>query len=356
MSSLAARRLGIEVVTLDASADTPASRVGPAVVGSLHDEDALAAFLAQCEFVSLENEFVRSERLRAAMVRAAFGPNRLLPGLLTLATIQDKLLQRQALQRSGVPVPRAVALEGGGEAAIALGFPLALKARYGGYDGKGNRYAKSPEELLVLKDVWASGGWLAEEFVRFRRELAVMVAIDRHGRAGCFPTVETRQRDSICDLVLPCEVDGSKIAEAAVRAVAGEGLFGVELFERPDGSLLVNEIAPRPHNTGHYTLDWGGLSQFEAHVRLVLGLPMPGKLEGQPTVMANLVGGDEPWDGLESARTRMLAAEPGAFLHWYDKTEVRPGRKVGHINCVRADAERRAVHAQRTFWGREPSN
>jgi 5-(carboxyamino)imidazole ribonucleotide synthase len=223
---------------------------------------------------------------------------------------------------------------------------MILKARFGGYDGKGTRWARTPEEFDALRNEWEPGGWLAEELVPFRRELAVMVARSAN-ETRCFPTMETVQVNHVCDLVFPADADASEAAIAAVEAVEGFGLFGVELFELPDGSFQINEIAPRPHNTGHYTLDWGGPSQFEVHVRLAMGLPLP-ELTGSEAAMANLLApGPADWRaGLRAA----LAAEPSAHVHWYGKAELKPGRKVGHINASGPGCRERVVRAREAFW------
>jgi 5-(carboxyamino)imidazole ribonucleotide synthase len=159
-----------------------------------------------------------------------------------------------------------------------------------------------------------------------------------------FPTVVTEQPLRVCDLVYAAGIDASSVAIAAVEAVEGYGLFGVEMFELADGSLTVNEIAPRPHNTGHYTLDWGGISQFEAHVRLTIGWPVPQPVGGE-TAMANLLGIAEDGD-LRSATRAALAAVPECHVHWYGKV-WRPGRKLGHINAPDRET---AVAARDAFW------
>ncbi len=340
MSIQAAQRFGLRCLSLDPGADTPASQVAESRQGSLSDPEAVADILRSCQAVTLENEFIPAEALHQAVELA--GQARIMPGIETLAVIQDKLHQRQAYARHGAPTPRAVeAAQGPAD----IGYPMVLKARFGGYDGKGTRWARTPEEFEALRPEWEGGGWLAEELVPFRRELAVMVCRSE-AETRCFPTVETVQANHVCDLVFPADVDASAAAIAAVEAVGGYGLFGVELFELPDGSFQINEIAPRPHNTGHYTLDWGGPSQFEAHVRLALGLPLP-ELEGGPQAMANLLApGPGDWRaGLRAA----LAAEPNARVHWYGKAELKPGRKVGHINALTPD---QALRARAAFWER----
>lgn len=346
---MAAQRMGLRCVSLDPGEDTPASQVAPAIVGRLDDPEKIAELAGCSKRLTFENEFIPAQALREALEKAGFDESNLMPGINTLATVQDKLLQRQALIAAGVPSPNAVPLEADGSHAISeIGFPMVLKARFGGYDGKGTRYARTLEEFEEHGHLWGEGGWLAESFVPFRRELAAMVYIDRDGKAGCFPTVETVQSHHVCDLVFPSGTDASQTAIAAVRAVEGYGLFGVEMFELEDGSFQINEIAPRPHNTGHYTLDSGGVSQFEQHVRLVMGLPVV-EPQGEETCMANLMGQEGAGDfrkGLHAA----LEAEPEARVHWYGKTDSRTGRKMGHLNVSGQDCVERAKRARQAFY------
>jgi 5-(carboxyamino)imidazole ribonucleotide synthase len=295
----------------------------------LDDPAALADLLSTCDRVTLENEFVPAAALREALARAGRGPDAILPGIETLATIQDKLEQRRAYARSGVPSPVAVALDSAERVAREIGFPMVLKARFGGYDGKGTRFARTPLELDAHRALWSGGGWLAEAYVPFVRELAVMVYRGPRG-TGTFGTVETIQTNHVCDLVFPCDTDASAVAIRAVEAVGGQGLFGVELFELENGEAWVNEIAPRPHNSGHYSLDGWSLSQFQAHVMLCLGLDVPAPRELAPVVMANLLGQSGP----VNVRTGLAALGSESRLHWYGKLESRPGRKMGHLNVL----------------------
>ncbi len=326
MSIQAAQRMGLSCLSLDPGLDTPASQIAPAIVGALHDPAKIAELANQCDHVTLENEFIPADAIR----EAGFDLGKLLPGVDSLATIQDKLRQREAMAQAGVPSPAAVELVEPESAIQAIGFPMVIKARFGGYDGKGTRYARNLAELEEFRNLWEPGGWLAEKFVPFRRELAAMVFIDKHNR-GAFPTMETIQTNHVCDLVFPSGVDAAELAIAAVEAVGGQGLFGVEMFELESGEILINELAPRPHNTGHYTLDWGGVSQFEQHVRLCMGLPL-GSPEGRATCMANLLG----QAGAGDFRFGLAAAleDPGVHGHWFGKAESKPGRKMGHLNVT----------------------
>jgi 5-(carboxyamino)imidazole ribonucleotide synthase len=433
MSIMAAQRMGLTCISLDPGENTPASQIAPAMRGSLDDPEAVAHLFNAAARVTLENEFIPAQTIKQALIIAGRDESCLTPGILTLATIQDKYLQREAYHRHGAPSPLAVPLEGDySEAITKIGFPMVLKARFGGYDGKGTRYARTPVEFQTHRGLIDQGNWMAEQFVPFSRELAVMVYRSKT-ETGTFPTMETVQVNHVCDQVFPAGIDASAAAIAAVEAVQGYGLFGVELFETTTGNFLINEIAPRPHNTGHYTLDWGGVSQFEQHVRLAMGFPcaLP---TGADTCMVNILGIDdlksdvlqrdglvqtqfvkEEWissdtDGirhpreepapglnrggdpvrestnlhnatvpdpieqggvevqssdydwlsqetLEAAATKALlkarqelfASHPQAHLHWYGKTESRPGRKMGHINVSGPDCRNKAITARNSF-------
>lgn len=358
MSIQAAQRMGLDCLSLDPSADSCSSQIAPSLVGSLSDPKAIAELMYKSEKVTLENEFIPAQALRQACVLANFHEGNIVPSIDTLATIQDKFAQRAALTKAGVPSPKAFRIDSD------LPFPVVLKSRFGGYDGKGTRYARTRKEFDELRPVWdepftfdeSQPGWYAEEFVSFRRELAVMV-YRSPSVTGAYPTMETVQTNHVCDLVYPANVDASDIAIAAVEAVQGYGLFGAELFEDQNGNISVNEIAPRPHNTGHYTLDWGGISQFEMHMRLAMGFPVPAQMEGNPVCMANLLspslhagrgpGGEVKFD-LPAAISRGLTI-PGTHVHWYGKSP-RPGRKVGHINATQGDIKEAAIQARVLFW------
>lgn len=350
MSIQAAQRMGLRCLSLDPGDDTPASQIADAIVGRLDDPSKTAEILDRCDRVTLENEFIPAISIRKALRLSGREEDALIPGVETLATIQDKLSQRSALANGKVPSPHAVPIDGG---LPDLPFPMVLKARFGGYDGKGTRYARNEEEFESHRPLWEQGGWMAEEYVPFRRELAVMVALS-DTESAVFPTMETVQTDHVCDLVYPCDADGSEVALAAVRAVGGRGLFGVELFECENGEILVNEIAPRPHNTGHYTLDWGATSQFEQHIRLTMGLPL-GDIDGRPVCMANLLGVEGPFvlrEAIERA-----CQDPGVHVHWYGKVEMRQGRKMGHLNVSGGEAlVERAVAARNRFFARSQSS
>ncbi|HEY7834969.1 MAG TPA: 5-(carboxyamino)imidazole ribonucleotide synthase [Ktedonobacterales bacterium] len=356
MTAEAASQLGIELAILEREAGSPAGRAAAReVVGDWADQEALAAVATDALAVTLENEFVAAPGL--AWLAARGVP--VFPTARTLALVQDKLEQKRFMAAAGVPLPafRAVAAhEDVARAAAEWGWPLVLKARRDGYDGYGNATVRAPEEIAPAcqRLGWPARALLVEAWVPFERELAVMVARGREGVCALYPVVETVQRQHICHLVrVPAPVPpavatrAAAIARQAVEAIAGIGVFGVELFLTPAGAVLYNEIAPRPHNSGHYTIEACHTSQFANHLRAVLGLPLGDPaLLAPAAVMVNLLGartGPAHVEGLAAA-----LAVPGAHVHLYGKTTARVGRKMGHITALGAtlaEAEARALQA-----------
>lgn len=354
MLTQAAISLGVETVIFERSADSPAGRITRhEIVGPWADEAALHSFTALCDVVTLENEFVDAHVLRR--LEQAGLP--VYPSAATLGAIQDKLFQKQRLQAAGLPVPAYQAVATPDEAlsaAAAYGWPLLLKARRDGYDGYGNATLRDPDDLpQAWERLTRASRLLAEAFVPFTRELAVMVVRGRDGACRAYPVVETIQRNHICHIVrvpapVPPDVahQAATLAQQAVQAVDGVGIFGVELFVLEDGTILLNEMAPRPHNSGHYSIEACVTSQFENHLRAVLGWPLgPTDMRAPAAVMVNLLGqrsGAARTDGIGSA-----LAEPGAHLHIYGKREVRPGRKMGHVTVLGANVAEAETRAQR---------
>lgn len=352
MLTQAAISLGVETTIFERSADSPAGRFTQhQIVGQWDDPAALERFAARCDLVTLENEFVDAAILAALEARGM----PVYPSAATLRVVQDKLWQKERIAAAGLALPafQPVATpEDVLAAAEVLGWPLVLKARRHGYDGYGNATLHGPAEVAPAWERLTRGGspLLVEAWVSFARELAVMVVRGRDGETRAYPVVETVQHHHICHVVrAPAPMPAAEAAAAtelairAVRAVEGIGIFGVELFELPDGQVLYNELAPRPHNTGHYTIEGCVISQFEHHLRAVLGWPLgPTEMCAPAAVMVNLLGrrnGPVKPDALRAALT-----VPGAHLHLYGKRETRVGRKMGHVTALGASlAEAEAI-------------
>lgn len=352
MTCLAAWPLQIRVAVLGRPGE-PASGIAHGLVeGDWNDPDAVRRLGEVSRVVTLENEFVSADALAA--VEAAGTPVR--PGAEAVRIVQDKALQKEMLRRHGLPVPRFLVAETAGDlAAIGrdLGFPLMLKARTLGYDGYGNatcRTLAEAEEAFPRLD--RGIGVLVEEFVPFRRELAVMVARRPGGQVVPYPIAETRQQDHVChEVVVPAPIDPrvAEIAEdtgvAAVRAAEAIGVMGVEMFEAEDGTITINELAPRPHNTGHYSIEACETSQFENHLRGVLDLPLGSVALRKPVaVMVNLLGTRE---GPSDPNVADALTVPGTHLHLYDKAQNRVRRKMGHVTALGTTIEDALMRARK---------
>ncbi|KUN52385.1 MULTISPECIES: 5-(carboxyamino)imidazole ribonucleotide synthase [Streptomyces] len=349
--------LGIRFKLLsDTPQDSAAQVVGDVVIGDYRDLDTLREFAKGCDVITFDHEHVPTEHLRA--LEADGIPVR--PGPDALVHAQDKGVMRAKLDAIGVPSPRhRIVRDVDDVAAFAAegdGFPVILKTVRGGYDGKGVWFVRSAEEA---EDPFRAGvPVLAEEKVDFVRELAANVVRSPHGQAVAYPVVESQQVDGVCDTVIaPAPGISDELAleaEALALRIAKElgvvGHLAVELFEtvtaEGDHRILVNELAMRPHNSGHWTQDGAITSQFANHVRAVLDLPL-----GDPrpratwTVMANVLGGDYP--DMYSAYLHCMARDPQLKIHMYGK-DVKPGRKVGHVNTYGDDLDdvlERARHA-----------
>ncbi|MFG1703495.1 5-(carboxyamino)imidazole ribonucleotide synthase [Nonomuraea sp. M3C6] len=351
MSQPPAIALGVELRVLANTPDESAARViVDTRLGDYRDLGDLRDFANGCAAITFDHEHVPTEHIRAL---AADG-HAVHPGADALVHAQDKAVMRERLTAIGVPCPawaRVSSAEDVSRFADEHGWPVVLKAVRGGYDGRGVWVCESAEE--VAEAFTAGVEVLAEAFVPFARELAVLVARSPHGQGVSYPVVETVQQDGICVEVLApapgLDPEDAAQAQRIGLKIAHElgvtGLLAVEMFETADG-LVVNELAMRPHNSGHWTIEGSTTSQFEQHLRAVLDLPLGSPAMTAPVVvMANLLGGDDP--DLFKRYEHVFAHDPGVKLHFYGK-EVRPGRKIGHVTAFGTDLEEvraRARHA-----------
>jgi 5-(carboxyamino)imidazole ribonucleotide synthase len=360
MTLEAASSLGLDVVIGERFGDSPAARMtshGVVFERTWDDPRALDQLAKLAPIVTLENEFVDANVLAALERRGAA----VWPTPACVRTVQDKLLQKQALLRAELPVPPFVRIDQPQDIALAaesLGWPIMVKARRDGYDGRGNMLVREPGEAERAGERlgWPGRALFAEAHVPFERELAGLVVRGRDGDVVEYPIVETQQDPDlhICRAVVaPADVSpevaacAAAIARAAVEAVHGVGAFGVELFLLAGGEVCINELAPRPHNSAHYSIEACLTSQFANHVRAVLGLPLgSAAMRSQAACMVNLLGsgaGELADDDLGRA-----LQVPETFVHLYGKSENRPGRKLGHVTALggnRAEAMERAQAA-----------
>jgi 5-(carboxyamino)imidazole ribonucleotide synthase len=341
MTAAAAVGLGVRFRVLAAAPDESAAQVcADTVLGDYRSTDDLLAFAAGCDAITFDHEHVPQPQL-AALEQAGFAVR---PSAAALRLTQDKLAMRAGLHGLGVPCPTfepVATLEEVQAFADRTGWPVVLKAVSGGYDGRGVWVCRSADEVTAVLSHGLA--LLAEEFVPFECELAVLIARSPSGHGAAYPVVQTVQRDGICHEVLaPAPSLADDVAEDAIRLgleLARDldviGLLAVELFQTRGGGVLVNELAMRPHNSGHWTIEGARTSQFEQHLRAVLNLPLGAPTATAPcVVMANVLGGDDP--DLHGKLNHVMAADPALKVQLYGKP-VRPGRKVGHVTALGSD-------------------
>jgi 5-(carboxyamino)imidazole ribonucleotide synthase len=335
----AAAPLGVEVVVLDPTPDCPAAPVvREQIVGDFDDPEGLRKLAERADVLTFEIELADPALLETVHEETGIPVE---PSPATLRMIQDKLVQKEALADAGVPVPEFVGVENAMELRSIgdeLGWPVMLKARQGGYDGRGNVPVNGPEETDdAMADI--AGRAMVEEFVPFDRELSV-IGVKGADETDAFPLTETIHEEEILrETVSPARVSedvkkqAHEVASDVLSLLDGRGVYGIELFE-VDGRVLVNEIAPRPHNSGHWTIEGAITSQFEQHVRAVMGWPLGSTDRRCPTVTSNVLGDVNESHLGELSGVESVLATPGANLHWYGKREVRPLRKMGHVTAV----------------------
>lgn len=345
----AAKWLGCTCVVLDPTPGSPAGQVsGNQIVADSHDPDALLQLAGQVDVITFDIEDIDVDILSAMAQRG----HRILPTADLLAEIQDKLRQKQMLTRLGIPTAEFIdAPDTDPELLASFGYPLVQKARRGGYDGRGVVVMKSAEDANQALPVPS----LLERFIPAAKELAVIVVRAQDGEVRSYEPVEMcfRSGENILDMLLaPARIEpdiaaaARRLATETVAAMGGVGIFGIELFLTGDGQLLVNEVAPRTHNSGHYTIEACITDQFEQHLRAITGLPLGSTDQTLPAAMINLLG--EPGEsGPPVIRgLRAALAIPGVSVHFYGKAETRPFRKMGHVTVLDADIERAREKAE----------
>lgn len=345
----AAKRIGCVCTVLDPYPNSPAGQLsGQQIVGTYHDPAALRELVTACDVTTFDIEDIDTDVL-AALSREG---HRIYPCPGLLADIQDKLRQKQVLADADIPSAGfAPADAPSAEAFAAFGYPLVQKARRGGYDGRGVQVMRAAADFAKHLPMPS----LVERFVPARYELAVMVARGQDGTTVSYPVVEMCMRpdENVLDLLIaPARIDAATAAAArrlavdTVEALMGVGIFGVEMFLTASGELLVNEVAPRTHNSGHYTIEACTTDQFEQHLRAIAGLPLGATDLLCPAAMLNLLG--EPgFKGRPVIRgLRAALAIPGVSVHLYGKAETRAHRKMGHVTVLDADVEQARAKAE----------
>jgi 5-(carboxyamino)imidazole ribonucleotide synthase len=352
MTHQAAIALGQSLRVLAASPDDGAALVAAdTMIGDHTDLDALLRFAKGCDVVTFDHEHVPGEHIRALVDHGVT----VYPGADALRHAQNKQVMRERLGALGLPVPawRRVTTLAEAEEFLAAHGPAVAKAVTGGYDGRGVWPVDSGADVAPL--LGRGVELIIEERVPLRRELAALVARSPWGQAAAYPVVQTVQRNGICVEVLApapgLDEDAAVAAQELAIRIATEldvvGLLAVELFERTDGSIVVNELAMRPHNSGHWTIEGARTSQFEQHLRAVLDYPLGDTSLTAPAVaMANVLGGRSDGMGLDERLHHLFATDPGARVHLYGK-QFRPGRKLGHVTVLGDDMDEVRARARR---------
>ncbi|KAI8877109.1 phosphoribosylaminoimidazole carboxylase [Backusella circina FSU 941] len=340
----AASRLNLSVTILDAPLDAPAKQIESTqdhIQGAFNDAEKIRELASKVDVLTVEIEHVNAGVLAELETE---GKVRVCPSAFTVKTIQDKFIQKQHLESHGIPVadyletPTADDVRKAGD---AFGYPFMLKSKTMAYDGKGNYVVKSSEDVEKAVQALSKTPLYAEKWAPFTKELAVMVVRRANGEVRSYPVVETIHKNSICHLVIaPAQIDGAVakkaqgIAENAIKSFPGAGIFGVEMFVMEDGEILLNEIAPRPHNSGHYTIEACETSQYENHMRAILDMPLGSTaLKVPASIMVNILGENSDMEACYKPCQEALLVD-GATIHLYGKKECRVGRKMGHITLV----------------------
>lgn len=351
MLASAAYRTGINVAVIENHDLSPAGDMtkNDFIHGWNNNED-LSNFIEISDIITLENEFISPEILEIIE-----NTKKVYPSSKTMRLVQDKFIQKNTFQNAGLPIPVFTSLETIEDAlefGKSNGYPFVIKSRKFGYDGYGNATIDSPESIIPAWNKFKvdslRSDMMAEKFVYFRKELAVMVARSTNGETAVYPCVETIQVNHICNSVMaPAMIKNGlqelakEISLKAVEAIDGIGVFGVELFLTNDNQILINEIAPRPHNSGHYTIECCYCSQYENAIRAICGLPLGSTEMIKPGgAMVNLLG-IRDGSGVPQDITKVLKHND-IWLHLYNKKKSRKGRKMGHITAM-ADTPEEAL-------------
>lgn len=335
-----AKKMGFYVAVVDPTPDSPAGQLADKqIVADYKDEQAILELAKNIDVLTFEIELANSKVLED-LVKKGLKVN---PSPQTLEIIRDKLKQKEFLRLNSLPVAPFVKIANKQDllkAAKIFGYPLILKARFDAYDGRGNSVIKNKHDIPRALEKLAGRELYVEKNIPFTKELAVMVARNTKGEIAVYPLVETIHRDNICHLVKVPAIVSPKIAQKAqnlarktMTVLKGAGVFGIELFLTKKSEVYINEIAPRVHNSGHYSIEAAITSQFEQHLRAICGLPLGAtSLKVPASVMINILGTRQGVPALSGLKQALKI--PGVSVHIYGKKEVRPQRKMGHITVV----------------------
>ncbi|MDC8437763.1 MAG: 5-(carboxyamino)imidazole ribonucleotide synthase [Candidatus Nitrosotenuis sp.] len=325
-----------DVIVLDPTENCSAAHVGAKqILGDFKDREAILELASKVDVLTYEIESGDSEVLKIAAAKTAINPS---PE--TLRIIQDKYLQKSFLRENGIPVTDFVVIESLEDLKKKIkgfGYPALLKARRDAYDGRGNYKIRSDSDLEAAYNAFSGKTQMLEKFVNFKMEVSVIAARNTAGQIATYPVVENIHENNILKMTIaPARVSDNvakqaeEIARKTMQVLHGAGVFGIEMFVTQDDAILINEIAPRVHNSGHHTLQSSATSQFEQHLRAILGLDLGDTKLLHPTIMYNILGPD----GFSGRYKAPAIDVDGVYLKMYGKSESKPQRKLGHFNLV----------------------
>lgn len=330
-----------EIIVLDPTENCPAAQVGATqIIADFKDKDAIIELANKSDIITYEIESGDSDVLKSVQDKAEINPS---PE--TLKIIQDKFLQKSFLQENKIPVPEFIEIkniEDVKEGVKKFGIPTMLKARRDAYDGRGNFKINSEDDIQTAYDYFKGQPLLLEKFVPFRMEVSVIASRNTKGQIKTYPLVENIHHENILrETIAPARVSDSiakkaeEIAEKTMSVLKGAGIFGIEMFVTKDEEVVINEIAPRVHNSGHHTLQSSETSQFEQHLRAILGLELGSTRLIHNSIMYNILGDS----GFTGEYIPLNVSEPGVFLKMYGKKISKPLRKLGHVNIIGINGE-----------------
>ncbi len=340
MLAFEAKKMGFHVTVIDPTHQSPAAQVvDEQIVAEYSDAEATKKLAENCDYLTVEIEHINTDTLQDLEKKGV----KINPSPKTIALIKNKFAQKEFLKKHNIPTSefKEVNTENDIEnVSKKFGYPLILKAKYGAFDGRGNALVKNKKEIKKAFQKLKGRDLYVEKFVKFKKELAVVVARSTKGKVVPYQVVETVHKNNICHIVkAPAPVDKNiqkkalSLALQVMKHLGGSGVFGIEMFLTNDNKILINEIAPRVHNSGHYTIEACVTSQFEQHIRAITGLPLGSTEMLTPAaVMINILGersGDVDVRGMEK-----VLKLPNTFVHIYGKTETKAERKMGHITVI----------------------
>jgi 5-(carboxyamino)imidazole ribonucleotide synthase len=342
MMAMAARRMGCAISVIDPTPDSPAGQLADQqIVAGFDDQEAMRSLVEACDVTTFEIETIDV----TGLIELEATGHAIYPSPLLLAQLQDKLLQKELLKEADLPTAAFIdAGELSAEIFADFGYPLVQKARRGGYDGRGVAVLKTKDDFENHLPVPS----YIESYVTTEKELSVLVARSRDGSSRCYPVVEMTvlsEQNVLDTLVSPARVSdqialtAEMIAKRAINEMEGVGVFGVEMFLTENEEILINEIAPRTHNSGHHTIEACVTDQFEQHLRAVMGLPLGSVEQLSPAVMLNLLGAPGSEGAVKLSGLAEALMIPGVSVHLYGKAETRPYRKMGHATILNQNLE-----------------